>query len=81
MVGVWIGLFIVACSAVGAVNHWLKRAEQQRIAGAVYIHKKNLKKGGLIPRVESSIHQLALTELGQENPNLRLPRAQYFNKD
>ena len=37
-------------------------------------HKANLLKGGVMPRVEKSVHQAALSEIAREKPNIKLPR-------
>ena len=46
---------------------------------AVAEHKKNLLKGGLIPKVSSSVHQQALREIAAAKPNVQLPRRQYYD--
>lgn len=38
-------------------------------------HKENLRKGGLIPRVEPRLHNLALQEIYEETPNVTLPKS------
>ena len=37
-------------------------------------HKDNLRKGGLMPRVDNDLHKEALRQLCEESPNLKLPR-------
>tara|TARA_B110000211_G_C13942640_1_gene492421 strand:- start:609 stop:890 length:282 start_codon:yes stop_codon:yes gene_type:complete len=46
---------------------------------AVAEHKKNLLKGGLIPKASSYVHQKALREIAAEKPNVQLPRRQYYD--
>jgi hypothetical protein len=37
-------------------------------------HKRDLRKGGLMPRVHQDIHTQALEEIYYESPNIKLPR-------
>jgi hypothetical protein len=52
-------------------------AKQKR--KAIEEHKRNLLKGGLIPRAPKEIHEASLRELGQKYPNKKLPHARYFD--
>lgn len=75
----WSTLAFLLSMAVLAI--WLV----VEIFRSVYIypvdeHVENLRKGGLIPRVEKSIHERALRRIGRETPNVQLPKRQYFNK-
>ena len=43
-------------------------------------HKANLIKGGLIPRASQAVHEEALSQLGNERPNYRLPHRTLFDE-
>jgi hypothetical protein len=68
-------VFFILC--LGVIAFWRLLVRQR--ATAIATHKKNLLKGGLIPRVDGAIHKAALTQLGREKPNFKLPHAQYFD--
>jgi len=42
-------------------------------------HKTALLKGGLVKRRSSKVHKTAMSELGQEHPNRKLPHREYFD--
>ena len=43
-------------------------------------HKKNLIKGGIIPRQDRDVHNEALRQLSKEHPGLQLPKSRYFDE-
>jgi len=57
------------------IDEQSKKMRRQRIDD----HKENLLKGGLMPRESKEIHREALSELGVEHPNKKLPRPQYYD--
>lgn len=42
-------------------------------------HVENLRKGGLIPRVDKNVHEKALRRIGRETPNVQLPKRNYYD--
>jgi TRAP-type C4-dicarboxylate transport system permease small subunit len=70
---------------VGAVVFAMILALAALIRGAIAFdrevqkHKENLKKGGLVQRVPKHIHEKALSELGHEKPNSKLPRSKFYD--
>ncbi len=40
-------------------------------------HSQNLRKGGLIPRAETEVHDESLKQIYEASPNIQLPKARF----
>ena len=62
-----------------AIKMWEWSDRDKKFRKQVEQHKIQLRAGGLIPRVDRSVHQQALREISLETPNVQLPRRQYYD--
>lgn len=68
-------VFLIAL-LIGVIVIYEQRKEEK--SRKVDEHVKGLLKGGLIPRVEKEVHLEAMRKIGTENPNIKLPRREYY---